>query len=1355
MGYATIDGRIFDGSGNPLNSYDSEKIVTADQISGQRSRTTVVKGIVRDIIQRYGDKFTWGIYTPLDSGLTTKNNHFAFVGKDTALTALDNYRANLSWGMGSFTKKYINLADSIRFDNTNYRCQKTFIVALTDGDGVGSCDLAPFTWTGAYTSRPYIGFYDTDGGAGPVDAASYPKGQSWQRWVDYYGRPDNELRNNSKYGPWNPDWCNDSNINNNCNVKAGSHGGLYLKQGVWDEGFLRPNWNYWGPIRSPNYQTYGGKCINYSTGARSLRYDTFWDRDVGLKFFSHKLGTKDIKTIGTDAFGVSFDGDPEKDCVQVNGEYVNPVCASSNGTRSPFKNQLVETYTIGIGQITTAEAAWKGLTSDAAAYLANGQCEVDDYNNPVCKSIAPANFQPISNADELAKKFDNILGRIVSKTSSQGSTVSYYGATAPSILGSNVPNMAASVFVNAQNWASQLRFFGINTSKTKDQNDQDNVSITVAEQFRQPNYQGRKTMVSTFADETNWKNGVYWSDNIPDSALNNAMFGIGIESKVEAESPCGANQGCKPANEVRDSIAASGAGEVGQVIANFKEATGTSTITIPLQAQKTGKYAVKVYYLSAPPRNMTLTVQNTSRTQIFSGTVSTGNWMSVGSVVAEANLRAGANSLIITSNGSTADKRTPDIDYVTLTYMGSDSSVRQSEWKDAVIPWATRVKNGTELNAVTPAYSQTYRVRPEAYNNLGDIIGSPVVSIGSLIGGKYPQFLLTGANDGMAHIFQYDASAAVQNYAPYRLALSYLPIAMEGRDGNTIAAKLTEISNAKYGKNHQYLMNGGIVARQVLGNNNVERDLFMVANMGQGGRGSFALNLKPLENSGSSDEWLQSVPLFETPKRSANTPEYTIGSPQVGVVSIAARKTDTNGLPSSPESYTSDLRYSAVISSGLPAFKADGKTWGTGLADTALYVYDILGKEVLSGQSTDKFTNNLIRKIAPAGSVSAGLSQPTLVDIDFDGVTDIAYAGDYAGNLFRFDLRGTPKTWSGVKIFSGNGQQPITSAPAVSRNKDGSYIVIFGTGSDIYENDKTNIDQQMVYGIFDDIKKFDEAKTKGTTITPVAYNSPDLLVQTVEGEQTVTNPQTQTQERLRIISRNKITPTHKGWVLKLDNDRYPGERVTVKPQMVLRTALITSHSYTKAWTEDQPFFPGNEDLCLPVKSVLETKATSVLMGIDARTGGAVETDKDGKLLDGAVSVKGWYTQNGYYYGGLVRDGMREMSYMGLDLDAIGDNGNGNPTGGDGNSGGTGDGNSNPNKPGLVTARTRDGDTGGSGVDLLSELGKQIIPNNECFGSGKGGFILSSGGEASPRVLQLVGSACKATGIRRLSWREIF
>lgn len=1154
----------------------------------------------------------------------------------------------------TFTRNYVKLAQKLQ--SKMKRCQKAFIVVMSEGAVNGSC---------------------TDN---PEEEA-----KSWDRGID-------------------PNWKTSDTENIN---------------------------RYAQLFNRDQIKSTSGKCM---IDTYSLPYDNYWDNKEGLAYFSHVYGKQNIRP--------DLKTQPQ-DCAEHDG-IINPDCQYSSNNK-PYDDHRISTMTF---VFSNSPATREKRNID---YFQNGACKPVLQSDGTYKCDSSYYFRP-SSPTEAMKMFTQIFDTIKRESTVGGAAaVSTYGANAPTVISGNVPNMAASVYLDTRKWASQLRFFGL------DYNTKDN-TVTLSKNWASPYFGNRKTLVSTFATP-NWRDGVYWADNIPVGTLNNVQFGIGVESKTEAEDACGSkeNQKCMPDNQVRSSIAASN----GMVLANTENG---KVMNLPLSPKKSGKYAVTVYFTSAPDRNLTLSINGTER---FSQNVSTGSWMSMGSVTVNADLDSSkTNTLTIKAKAGIS----PDIDYYTLTYLGSGTT-NPNEWKDAVIPWTIRAKNGNDINNAVqnPKYSQLYRQRPDDFNDLGDIIDSPVISIGRTMDSKnqYPEFLITAANDGMTHIFKYSGNNT--GYAPYSLVLSYLPVAMENRDGSTLASKLTQVANAKYGSTinpHQYLMNGGIVARRVMSPSTIggtkaaqqERDLFIVANMGQGGRGSYALNLKPLQESTNADSLKQTVPLFETPKHSANTPEYTIGAPQVGIISIAARSQDKK----LPTSYTQNLRYSAVISSGLPPYKKDpAGTFGTGIADSALYVYDILGKEAYSGAavSTNYGTgkpDRLIKKISTGSS--SGLAQPTLVDVDFDGVVDIAYAGDYAGNMYRFDLRGEPKDWKAVKIFSGNGLQPITSAPAVSYNRNKNddapynYVVIFGTGSDIYDTDRDDTQQQAVYGIFDDLDNANPA--------PVAYNDPLLLKQTVTGEDevidrsasstattsasTAANGVNSTANNnktviLRKISHNTVSPNHKGWVLDLYNAKYPGERVTVKPSMVLSTALITSHSYQVVeGTEEKLYEPTDrEDICVPMKKTTKTEAHSIIMGIDARTGGAVQADKDGNLESGAVSVEGWYNENGgYYYAGLVRTGMREIVYV--DIDALMQATNGQQTDGAGP---------------IVSVRTRDGDSGGSGTDNLNDLGVIKIPKN-CFKSGKSGVVLGSG-SGGVSGLSLVGGQCSGPKGTRLSWREIF
>ena len=617
----------------------------------------------------------------------------------------------------------------------------------------------------------------------------------------------------------------------------------------------------------------------------------------------------------------------------------------------------------------------------------------------------------------------------------------------------------------------------------------------------------------------------------------------------------------------------------------------------------------------------------------------------------------------------------------------SDGSAKDKlEWKNALLKWTGREGSDETIkaDAETKGYSQSYRIRPtdpadasKDERNLGDILDGSVASIGDKRDNRQ-EFLVAAANDGMVHIFRNGTSSN-----PYDLKLSYIPAGMEREDdkgqATTLGKVLKDIARDGYGSGtpHRYMVNGGFVLRQT-----PDKQTFMFGAMGQGGRGAYALNIGAVANSDRSG-WNTTVPLFETKKGSDNKLGYTIGSTQIGRVSI---KRDTT-----PVNLESNVRYAGFLASGY-------RTEDVNSADneTALYVYDMTGKEAGTKNTGTNVSSSKAGKLLariPAPNGKGGLSTPTLVDTDFDGIVDIAYAGDRYGNMFRFDLRGeTPSEWSVQMIFEGSGNQPITSAPAVSRRSKDKYVVIFGTGSEIYQNELNNTNGQInaVYGIYDDVST-DESKKA------VLANSSELEQQTKsEGEHIY-------------VSDNKVGEGKKGWSLTLG----PNERVTVKPTMILRTAVVTIRKYESKTIHTDS---SSTDVCLPDSTSTQTTAKTIILGVNAENGGRLG------LRDARISSKDRKfikrENNGqiYYANGMTFDGVINFTYM----------------------------NSSKADDSPVTA---DGDSGGTGTD--KELNATpSVPNNKCFATKGDRSLLSNQLDS----LEVQGRTC---GLKRISWRELF
>ncbi|HGK0226192.1 TPA: PilC family type IV pilus tip adhesin, partial [Neisseria gonorrhoeae] len=569
------------------------------------------------------------------------------------------------------------------------------------------------------------------------------------------------------------------------------------------------------------------------------------------------------------------------------------------------------------------------------------------------------------------------------------------------------------------------------------------------------------------------------------------------------------------------------------------------------------------------------------------------------------------------------------------------------EWSNILLPWTARYYgNDTPFQTSNKPnnqkkYSQKYRIRTKEDDNdkprdLGDIVNSPIVAVGG--------YLATSANDGMVHLFKRNGT----DQRGYELKLSYIPGTMERKDienqDSTLAKELRTFAEKGY-VGDRYGVDGGFVLRRITDDQDKQKHFFMFGAMGLGGRGAYALDLSKIDSNPVG------VSMFDVQNESKNNGVklgYTVGTPQIGK--------------------TQNGKYAAFLASGYAA-----KQIASQENKTALYVYDL-----------GNGSGSLIKKIEVQGG-KGGLSSPTLVDKDLDGTVDIAYAGDRGGNMYRFDLSDSdPSKWSAKAIFEGD--KPITSAPAVSRLAD-KRVVIFGTGSDLSEEDVVGKDQQYIYGIFDDDVANVSVKVKD-------HMGGGLLEQNLTQE-----------NKTLFLTNNKSAD--KGWVVKLKE----GQRVTVKPTVVLRTAFVTIRSYT-----------GN-DKC---------GAQTAILGINTADGGALTPRSARPIVPDHNSVAqysghlktvggksvpiGCMLKNGKTVcpNGYVYDKPVNVRYL--------------------------DEKKTDDFP--VTA---DGDAGGSGT---FKEGKKPARNNRCF-SGKGVRTLLMNDLDS---LDITGPMC---GIKRLSWREVF
>ncbi|HFC6935947.1 TPA: PilC family type IV pilus tip adhesin [Neisseria meningitidis] len=575
-----------------------------------------------------------------------------------------------------------------------------------------------------------------------------------------------------------------------------------------------------------------------------------------------------------------------------------------------------------------------------------------------------------------------------------------------------------------------------------------------------------------------------------------------------------------------------------------------------------------------------------------------------------------------------------------------------SEWKKVLLPWTVRgfaddnkfkAFNKEKNNDNKPKYSQKYRSRDSSKHerDLGDIVNSPIVAVGG--------YLATSANDGMVHIFKKGNGGDERNYS---LKLSYIPGTMPRKDiqsqESTLAKELRAFAEKGY-VGDRYGVDGGFVLRRITDDQDKQKHFFMFGAMGFGGRGAYALDLSKIDNSNPAG-----VSMFDVKNDNGVKLGYTVGTPQIGK--------------------THNGKYAAFLASGYAT-----KDINNGENKTALYVYDL-----------ENNNGTPIAKIEVKDG-KGGLSSPTLVDKDLDGTIDIAYAGDRSGKMYRFDLSGNdPTKWSVRTIFEGD--KPITSAPAISQLKD-KRVVIFGTGSDLSEEDVDKKDEQYIYGIFDD-----DTETTGNVKVDLKGLGGGLLEQHL----------TQEDKTLFLTDYKRSDGSgSKGWVVKLNG----GQRVTVKPTVVLRTAFVTIRKYNDGGC-------GAETAILGINTadggkLTKKSARPIVPEANqavAQYSGHKKTSSGKSIPIGCMEKdNGIVCPNGYVYDKPVN--VRYLDEKKTD--------------------------------GFST--TADGDAGGSGT---FKEGKKPARNNRCF-SGKGVRTLLMNDLDS---LDITGPTC---GMKRISWREVF
>lgn len=414
-----------------------------------------------------------------------------------------------------------------------------------------------------------------------------------------------------------------------------------------------------------------------------------------------------------------------------------------------------------------------------------------------------------------------------------------------------------------------------------------------------------------------------------------------------------------------------------------------------------------------------------------------------------------------------------------------------------------------------------------------------------------------GANDGYLHAFRsgaYDNSG--KNFLPTsqkpndgREVFAYMPASVLSRINNNL--NTLNYTNQAYAHNFYQDATAGV--GDVYYNN--KWHTLLLGGLGAGGASIYALDItdpEGLNQAGSKfeandksaqskviGEWSfkEKDPLWEHLGNTYGTPQFTrFHNGQWGAVF-------GNGLCLKNDAENGNCSASNPGESGIYIMLLDSKT----------------GKPRFRFIGTKEGTN----------TNPNGIFSTTIADLDEDNIVDYVYAGDYHGNVWRFDLTSDDdKKWSQPKkLFKTPNNQPITTQVSLYQNKKNKQNtdvgLSFGTGylslGYLHGPDSYAKGTQSLYGIYD---LYASNFPKQSAINDKFITQNDLVEQKINF---LTNELDK--KNVCLPSNNSSScngkPTKYGWVINLETMKNPGqddeyEQIIYNPKLQKDTVIFNS-----------------------------------------------------------------------------------------------------------------------------------------------------------------------------------------------------
>lgn len=407
--------------------------------------------------------------------------------------------------------------------------------------------------------------------------------------------------------------------------------------------------------------------------------------------------------------------------------------------------------------------------------------------------------------------------------------------------------------------------------------------------------------------------------------------------------------------------------------------------------------------------------------------------------------------------------------------------------------------------------------------------------------------IYVGGNDGMLHGFSALTGAE---------KIAYIP--------KGVIRNLPELTKPAY--NHVYFVDGSPFTGDIDMGDTTTPDwrTVLVGSLGAGGRGYYVLDVtKPGSPDGTSTNAVannftkanaSSLTLVDNTASPFDAYDVNTVNADMGHIFATPVTDDTAPHFSNQITLMNNGRWAVVMGNGYNSINERPV-----LLIQYLSGSDRSVKAIAAAVRNSELTNNSTAT-ARSNSTANGLSAPRLVDLNGDGMPDIAYAGDLKGNLWKFDLSSANANNWGVALdgsplhiakyvqAGSSSLQPITVAPIIKVNTRGvrGMMVSYGTGRSITEADRTDTTVQTFYSVLDKTQyKLESGKivvdTSSVTPAPVGVGTENLQAQTVDTANVVMGAGIYANRKMWNVSQNDVDFTEKmGWYLNFPET---GERL--------------------------------------------------------------------------------------------------------------------------------------------------------------------------------------------------------------------